>query len=100
MARTHAHLVQHQFKKAAGAPGSHREGKPAAGAPQRAMETPTSGAKSQVFGSKVAGNSVGQGRQAAIQILLAGRTTTKAPVAQKHEIRTSPGATALKPGHR
>lgn len=93
MARTHSHLVQHQFKKsptnAAGAPSSHQEGKPTPGAPKKAVETPGSPA-TKVFGNEVRGNSVGSGRNAAIQILLAGRTDTKKPAMTKNEIRKAP----------
>lgn len=98
MARTHEHLVPYQFKKmkAQGSPGSHQEGKAAAGAPKKAMETPTNGPKTPVFGKHVAGNSVGQARPAAIQILLAGRTSTKAPVQQKHETRTVPNGPGVR----
>lgn len=76
--------------KIAGSPKGHQEGKATAGSPQKAMETP----KSKSGPAHLPAHSLR--RQAAIEMLTAGRVATKQPVMQSHQMRVAPTATALK----
>lgn len=83
------HLVQYQYKKTIkGSPAGHKEGKPTAGAPVKAKETPISGDHPAHLPPNT------NRRNAAIEILLAGNIATKKPAMQNFKKPTAPSNAA------